>query len=770
MIHPNSLEVQAAEIPTPSNHLSAPASNLLTAEVLIRDESSANSMTLQATPSPSPSPSPSPGPRREVISGGLSPLSSPRSSLRSRESASSLGSSRGFEGTTNVGGAGSTSNLSSFSTRSVGRESYRRYKGPRPNRHAFPPGMDTPPRADLAVPHTPLTAPPLRSVARPSTPGPRFAPIVPSMLLRYDRPSHTSHLRDPSKGGTLIKALTFKYPTDDPRIPIGWSKHVHPEGSRYYLHEASNTYTEMDICDAEILGDVEYYREFLLDPTGLGPSQLDLKQVELVIEPQGDDEGVLCRYYFVNHVERCLFWVDDLPADSLLGDYKGFNSLSHQKLGVEAEYWLHWHRFPNLCVVTEKLVKELKYPLLYCSLSQLTESRGLGSFTVTSAVASTLDQLKNYTSLVNDIDARDEAHHHLSAAIIGRIMHYFYRERYINFHGEDCARLHYDQTVHGWRYQPSIFMAFFAPVLFLTPMKNVQSLHKLYVDGVTRVDKWSTFVNDFTSQLMNTNLLATVLLTTNVGFLAIQSVDSNTTRTPQQIASYMSLVSSLASIVLGLVFLERNRHDRPSGASGPANFLKRFHHPKHGLEALAFIFSLPLAYLMWGIVFFFAAFSIECYRVGSTAARGSMGGLIILLCAPAIVALWLSRELMSHWWWQADPDQIVFENTVEDMENEKPSFTSRLLATWGCGAPERQDVEMFPLDNILAVGPGNQNATEIRRSPGIFIQRPTGDDALTRPASELEGRHRWIPEDSGHLAERSPMQTTEPLPSSAAYA
>jgi hypothetical protein len=56
---------------------------------------------------------------------------------------------------------------------------------------------------------------------------------------------------------------------------------------------------------------------------------------------------------------------------------------------------------------------------------------------------------------------------------------------------------------------------------------------------------------------------ATVLLNANVGFLAINSVDKGG-RSAVQMASYMSLVTSLGSIVLGLFFVSQ---DRTSGQS-----------------------------------------------------------------------------------------------------------------------------------------------------------------------------------------------------------
>ena len=51
---------------------------------------------------------------------------------------------------------------------------------------------------------------------------------------------------------------------------------------------------------------------------------------------------------------------------------------------------------------------------------------------------------------------------------------------------------------------------------------------------------------------------ATVLLNANVGFLAINTIDQGG-RSVIQMASYMSLMTSLGSIVLGLVFVSRER-------------------------------------------------------------------------------------------------------------------------------------------------------------------------------------------------------------------
>lgn len=74
----------------------------------------------------------------------------------------------------------------------------------------------------------------------------------------------------------------------------------------------------------------------------------------------------------------------------------------------------------------------------------------------------------------------------------------------------------------------------------------------------------------------------TVLLNANVAFLAIQSIDNASTnpgRSPAQIASFLSIVASFGSIILGLVLARKHRakaSDTASDAVCPALDLGRF--------------------------------------------------------------------------------------------------------------------------------------------------------------------------------------------------
>jgi len=272
-------------------------------------------------------------------------------------------------------------------------------------------------------------------------------------------------------------------------------------------------------------------------------------------------------------------------------------------------------------------------------------------------------------------------------------------------------------------------MAFVAPLLFMAPVTNIRSLHKIYVDHFVRMDKWTAFVNNSTSQLQNTNLLATVLLTTNVGFLAIQSVDNSTSRSVRQVTSYMSIVCSLASIVIGLIFLERSRPDRSNNVDKAAALLDRFYHPKHGLESLALIFSLPFAYLMWGMIFFFVAFLTECYNVGNDTLRGCLAGAMFLLGIPAGLSIWMSHQ-SKDWWWKADqPQHVLPPKQVGDGKEvswKKLSIGKYIGPIFGDQRREDQVIELDSRRNGLIRDEENQNGdADPTEAPVITVHGPT---------------------------------------------
>ncbi|KIJ06328.1 hypothetical protein PAXINDRAFT_103413 [Paxillus involutus ATCC 200175] len=389
----------------------------------------------------------------------------------------------------------------------------------------------------------------------------------------------------------------------------------------------------------------------------------------------------------------------------------------------------HWNLFPNLCDVTQELKAEVLDMILHATCVYLTSNR--------SSCPLNVEELRNYLSIIDKIDSeyhprlagvysvltaqsnqrKTEDTLQLSLAYFpGRIMHIFYRNHFLNFHGEKCARLNFDQTIHGWRYHPSLRMVACAPLLFMAPMINVRSLHRIFTDEIASRDEWNTFVNKLNSQLHDTNLLATVLLNANVGFLAIQSVDNGGGITLRQLVSYMSLVASMASILLGLDFVEHNCTETRDTDFRAAEFLSRQRHPRHGLETLAILYSLPYAFLIWGMVLFFVAFVSEWCVPGDVVSWTSVGSFIFLVAFLVAWCIWASKERAGYWWFEPDPKDLELSGLEEDdgvSSTPKPSFLRRLIPpSWirnGAGSEP-------PMPHVPDLGDATPISITFRRS------------------------------------------------------
>ncbi|KAG6330528.1 hypothetical protein ID866_8561 [Astraeus odoratus] len=269
------------------------------------------------------------------------------------------------------------------------------------------------------------------------------------------------------------------------------------------LIRRQKTFTEVDVCNATVLADIEQFQHTLYDDLRRaildGRVNVELDDVELVLEPRADDYGVLCSYYFVHGPKRCLFWLEEFDARGVLGDCKGVSALSHKRLAIEAQYWKHRDLFPVLGEVTADLVSEVKDMMLHAACDHLSSTR--------STAALSTDELQSYLSLVDKIDVNTPFRCDHTVVILGRMMHIFYRNQYLNFHGQPCARLSVDQTVHGWRYRPSKAMIMLAPVLCMAPVAHVRSLHRSFVDNIASTVEWNGFIAKLNGQLQNLNLL-----------------------------------------------------------------------------------------------------------------------------------------------------------------------------------------------------------------------------------------------------------------------
>jgi len=166
-------------------------------------------------------------------------------------------------------------------------------------------------------------------------------------------------------------------------------------------------------------------------------------------------------------------------------------------------------------------------------------------------------------------------------------------------------------------------------------------------------------------------LYGTVLLNANVAFLAIPSVDTgNHTRTAAQLASYLSVLTSVGSIVIGLLLLRQHRTKPHDAAEEVDKYLRSRHRNALGFETLAILFSLPYALLLWATIAFTSAFSLEALLNSSELwARLPVG---VVLAMMALLISWcISTNL------EAKLDFSVLVK-VHDLKDRLVNFTRDL--------------------------------------------------------------------------------------------
>jgi hypothetical protein len=222
--------------------------------------------------------------------------------------------------------------------------------------------------------------------------------------------------------------------------------------------------------------------------------------------------------------------------------------------------------------------------------------------------------------------------------------------KFLFAHGQQHARLIRHQTMYSRPKHPrSLLITLLSLVLFLAPEVHLRDVEKLWTDEIIFETVWKSFMNKLLGEweelilwvCIQTRILqfrtvdilsqSTVVLTANVGFLAIPGVvisdinNSDLTSasmlrifvSTSQIASSMSILASVGSTVIGLLLIRHNRSKQEEDPAGAVSGLYRFGlyvqlimllqsaylykntHPKFGLEPLAIIFGLPWALLMW---------------------------------------------------------------------------------------------------------------------------------------------------------------------------
>ncbi|KAJ7584693.1 hypothetical protein C8J56DRAFT_951613 [Mycena floridula] len=467
-----------------------------------------------------------------------------------------------------------------------------------------------------------------------------FFPILPEEFARYARRRTAFGFSGIS---LIVPAGVQSFQNLVPPRP-GWLTGIHPDGARYFTrkHQMNTIVTDEDIFDSMLYEIVSHFIDALdnyvaLRSLNVPPgSTIVLDPVKVAsskaMRPDYHFKSYRCGYYLVAHDTQSIFWVHDFPLPEISGGgLRGINQLYDLEHYINAQYWIHCNYFPSPMHLNESILHSLR--------DRIIHSIGDDIMSATSTIPFNRSELESLLALVDNIIDKSDPSKLTDgiSATVCRMMQQFSQHQFINHYGQHCARLDRFQSVHGEVPGRTLLFRLLSPLLFSAPESHKHTLDNIFVDDLVSSQEYTAFVDNLTAEWREVVLYATVVLNVNVAFLAIQSVDTSTgtSRSVSQVCSYVSTISSIGSIMLGLVLIRKTRGSERNTASQMAEFLITHKNVRFGFEILAILYSLPNALFTWGMMAFIAAFSFLCFnasdlttRVLAAVAEGLIGALI----------------------------------------------------------------------------------------------------------------------------------------------
>lgn len=423
-----------------------------------------------------------------------------------------------------------------------------------------------------------------------------------------------------------------------------WKYQEHPEGHVYFTKIIDNIryHTDHWMVDSAASRDVDAFADMLR--CELRISQGLPTDTEVVLHLCKDDrDETECFYYLVSETTRSVFWLDEVDSALISGNARPISDLPYLMNAIQSLYWQHVNLFPHGHFVSKELLDEVNETLNTLAVDVTTSDTSTSSWDY--------DVLQKISGAVRNIEVDAGAP---SMWVLARTMSVLTWDRFVNMHGEREARLQrhrstYEQSTR----EPSRLLRWVSPLFFNLPLQYLGELQKIWVDRSVNYQPWRAFINNLQKDWETSITPATVLLTANVGLLAIQSIDTNhSDRSMAQIASYISTFLSLGNIILCTILSREHRLDAHMTAESASNYLDGRANMPYGLEIVAISFSLPSVLFLWGMGAFYIAITWVCLAGTGLWTRLLSGSIfaIVSLCILLTVVfdLWSAQSLQAR--------------------------------------------------------------------------------------------------------------------------
>ncbi|KAA1474537.1 hypothetical protein DENSPDRAFT_931726 [Dentipellis sp. KUC8613] len=513
-----------------------------------------------------------------------------------------------------------------------------------------------------ATPRSSMAATPLHVQFRPDTPPvslPHFVPaasqhqhteppcdliltpISPESVKRYDRELKRTDGKDAPSD--IIEPLTKKFNHPLEESQYGWCRRQHPEGAMFFEHVASRTYTDMDIGSENTCRTLkEIMRILATRLRELGSVQAT--DEELVLEHISDNQW---GYYFASHAERKVFWVHRycMPSQSV----DGISSRAQQGHEIESYFWTHVELFPKK--LPKGSIRILKDHLAQAIIDNITSTESLSPYNT-----ETMKKIQETLGNAKEDDLDDLCAHNEKGIVwaVARLLSHLYHARFIHFHGELTPRLSAGQTLKPMSgVANSRLFKIITVLLFGRPEAALAQLKAVSVDGIVVLATWEKYVQTSVIKWKDNADLCRMAVNYNLAFMAVPSVvraisdNAATTSAAAQHWTLAQLLSTCSTILLSgsLVsnFLLRELYSE--GKARDVTWATQFIANQRvndgfflrDLERLAILSSLPLTWIIWGVMLL--ALSFACWIFESTFVLSYRATVAVLLVFSGSIAL-----------------------------------------------------------------------------------------------------------------------------------
>ncbi|KAJ3512581.1 hypothetical protein NLJ89_g3441 [Agrocybe chaxingu] len=442
----------------------------------------------------------------------------------------------------------------------------------------------------------------------------------------------------PHGGGATLNDDLFGTP-----LPDGWTEYIHPDGLPYFHHEQWGVVTEMDVRDFQQRRHLEIVHEIIMtlfqEVDEAQGGKLSKEPYELYISNRPKH-----RYYFIRHKTQEVFWLDQMRLGvRFLGDTDDAEGANYGECSLHGRiscisntqlmrtiailirnlYYAHLTSFPCHSHVPEDGIQFLHGYLAYIAADDMTTHFKATPWDPQSA-ATLLDMLDRMISRGPDRTANGFKTFFI-AQLLATVCKYSSSlpDRHLAHDSADKVR-----AWHRHGTQAAINEQRLSP---LPTMGPVDAVVRIFSELASERE-WSRLMTTLITEWSDTNLLATVTLSANTAFLALNL--SGIART----SSIASTLFAIGSIVIGLHHVWKHRDQREARISELSFYIQNTGQSATDIRRLALLLSLPMIFLLWALLAFTCAVANFAFNPPKAVASYVVPACVLaVICALGIV-------------------------------------------------------------------------------------------------------------------------------------